>query len=188
MKDKIRTFIATKVHPEQKLLDQLNEFKKQFKNERLNWVPAQNFHLTLRFLGETTHSQVLELDKKLELLSAQFKAFDIQILGTGSFGPKGNPRVIYSNIQFPDEMRILASEIEKVAVSIGFHEELKPFRPHLTLARIKNLNNRTQFLQAMNEMPQIKYQSVRVTEFILYQSILGTEGPVYKPLKTYQLQ
>lgn len=188
MKDKIRTFIAVKIHPEQKLLDQLHEFKRLFKDERINWVPEDNFHLTLRFLGDTTREQLADLHSNLKQLSNQFSSFDFQISGTGTFGSKGNPRVLFVNIQFPEEMGKLAKEIEKVASSVGFHEELKPFRPHLTLGRIKYLENRTRFLQIVNEIPQLDYQTVRVSEFVLYQSILQPGGPIYKPLKTYILR
>ena len=188
MKDKIRTFIAIKIEPEQKLVNQLLEFKKHFKDERINWVQEDNLHLTLRFLGETSREQVLALHTKFEQLSNQIRSFEFKISGTGTFGSKGNPRVIFVNIQFTEEMEKLAKEIEKVVVSVGFHKELKPFRPHLTLGRIKYLNNRLRFLQIMDEIPQVDYQNVRVSEFVLYQSILRQEGPVYKPLKTYLLQ
>lgn len=188
MDERIRTFIAVKIKPEQKLIEQLHELKRLFKDERINWVPENNFHLTLRFLGDTTPEQLVAMHSSLEQLSNQFYAFDFQISGTGTFGSKGNPRVLFVNIQFPEVMRSLVNEIEEAVVSVGFHEELKPFRPHLTLGRIKHLENRTRFLQIVNEIPQLDYQNVRVSEFILYQSILQPSGPIYKTLKTYILR
>lgn len=188
MDEKIRTFIAVKIYPEQRLIDQLRDFKRLFKDERINWVPEDNFHLTLRFLGDTTLEQLAVIHSSLEQLSNQLSAFDFQISGTGTFGSKGNPRVLFVNIQFPEDMRILVKKIEEAVVSAGFCEELKPFRPHLTLGRIKHLENRTRFLQIVNEIPQLDYQIVRVSEFILFQSILQPRGPIYKPLKTYLLR
>jgi len=188
MKDKIRTFIAIKIKPEKKLIDLLLEFRRLFNDERINWVSEDNFHLTLRFLGETTHEQVHALHSSLEQISNQFKKFEFKISGTGTFGPKSNPRVLFVNIHFPEEMEKLVKEIEKAMVLVGFYEELKPFRPHLTLGRIKYLNDRTRFLRILDEISQVDYQTVQVSEFVLYQSILRPEGPVYKPLKTYLLQ
>jgi len=188
MKDKIRTFIAIKIKPGQKLIGQLREFKRLFKNERINWVPEDNFHLTLRFNGDTTREQLEALYLEMDMVANQISTFNFQISGTGYFVRKGNPRVLFVNIVFPEEMKKLAEKIETAVVSVGFQENLKPFRPHLTMGRIKQLENRTRFYQMMEEQPKVEYQSVQVSEFILYQSILRPEGPVYKPIKTYPLR
>ena len=82
----------------------------------------------------------------------------------------------------------LAQKVENVVTSIGFLPELKPFRPHLTLGRIKFLENRNRFMAIIDELPHKEYQQVEVSEFILFQSILRPEGPVYKPLQTFKLQ
>lgn len=187
MENNIRTFVAIKINPEQKLIAQSHEFKQLFKDERINWVPEDNFHLTLRFIGNTNTEQVHILCDILGELAKRINLFEFQISGTGYFGTKGNPRVLFANIKFSEEMKQLVNEIEKTVVSLGFHEELKPFRPHLTLGRIKHLENRSRFIRILDEMPQQHYQSVHVSEFILYQSILRPDGPVYQPIKTFVL-
>lgn len=187
MENNIRIFIAIKINPEQKLKAQFDEFKLLFKDERINWVQEDNFHLTLRFIGNTNAGQVRVLCDKLVELAKQINPFEFQILGAGYFGTKDNPRVLFVNTRVPDEMKQLANDVEKAVVSLGFRGELKPFRPHLTLGRIKHLENRSRFIRVLDEMPQQHYQSVHVSEFILYQGILRPEGPVYQPIKTFVL-
>lgn len=187
MENNIRIFVAIKINPEQKLIAQFHEFKQLFKDEQINWVQEENFHLTLRFLGEIAQHKITGLTIGLQEIASQFHSFEFQISGTGYFGTKGNPRVLFANIGFPNEMKQLANEVEKTVVSRGFYEELKPFRPHLTLGRIKHLENRSRFIRILDEMPQQHYQSVQVSEFVLYQSILRPEGPVYQPIKTFVL-
>lgn len=188
MKDTIRTFIAIKISSEEKLKGQLQSLKTLFKDERINWVDPDNFHLTLRFLGETSREQLNLLHPKLQQLSSQFKQFNFDISGLDTFGNKGNPRVLFVNIQFPEELEKLVKDIENAVVSVGFHSELKPFRPHLTLGRIKHLSNRSLFIKEVNQIPNSNYQSVQVSEIILYQSILRPSGPEYKPIHKYSLQ
>lgn len=188
MKQTIRTFIGIKIQPEQKLIDQITEFKQLFQNELIKWVPAENFHLTLRFLGETSQDQLVVLNEKLEMIASLSKPFSFQLTGAGYFERKGTPRVLFVNLISSEEMSHLAAMVEESVVAAGFQNELKPFRPHLTLGRIKHLGNRTQFISVMDNLPSVEYQQVSVSEFILYQSILNPDGPVYQPLKTYSIQ
>lgn len=188
MKDVIRTFIALKIQPEQRLIDQLNEFKRLFRNERINWVPEDNFHLTLRFIGDTTREQLYSLVDGLEALTPLFSPFEIKVEGADYFSAKGKPRVLFLKVVYPDELQKLVSGVEQLVVETGFHPELKPFRPHLTLGRIKHLGNRNRFIAVLDSLPQYEYQRQMVSEIILYQSILLPDGPVYKPIQKFELK
>ena len=186
MKDVIRTFVALKIQPEQKLIDQLNEFKRLFRNERINWVPENNFHLTLRFIGDTTREQLCKLVDGLNALTPQFSSFEIKVEGTGYFSAKGKPRVLFLKVVYPEELQRLVSGVEQLVIETGFHPELKQFRPHLTLGRIKHLENSNRFFNVLDSLPQHEYQHQMVSEIILYQSTLRPEGPVYKSIQKFE--
>lgn len=188
MQEEIRTFIAIKINPGPELKTQFREFKQLFKSERINWVQEDNFHLTLRFIGNTNRDQLYTLVDRLEKVVAGQASFQFKIKGAGYFKSKGSPRVLFVNIVEEEKLIQLVEKVEAAVVSVGFQKELKPFRPHLTLGRIKYLEDRTLFCQMMDELPQTEYQKVEVREFILYQSILRPEGPVYKPIQTFRLQ
>lgn len=183
MKDTIRTFVSIKIKPEQKLIDQLAELKRLFKDERINWVPKDNFHLTLRFIGDTTREQLYKLIDGLEALMLQFNSFEIKIEGVGYFSSKGKPRVLFVKVACPEVISKLVAGVERTVVETGFHPELKPFRAHLTLGRIKYLGNNNRFIEILDTMPQVEYQRQSVNEIILYQSLLHPDGAVYKPIQ-----
>lgn len=188
MHTEIRTFVALKIHPEVEVLNQLNSFKLAFKNDSIKWTDEANFHLTLRFVGNTTREQLYKLVDGFEVLSEQFKPFQIELKGAGYFQRKGKPQVLFLKIPESEALRNLAAAIEKEVVAAGFYEELKPFRPHLTLGRIKHLESRVRFYSFVDELNETKYQDSLVSEFTLYQSILKPEGPVYKAIKTFKLK
>ncbi len=188
MKKEIRTFVAIKIVPGKEILKQMNRLKKTFWNERINWVDTNNLHLTLRFFGNTTREQLYELVDCFDELSGNINRFDLNIKGTGYFKSKGQPRVLFVKIDESETLIQLAKTIEKCAVAAGFEKEVKPFKAHLTLGRIKYLQNKSKFFSIVNELTEIDYQQVHVSEFILYQSILRPEGPIYKVIKKFELK
>ncbi len=187
MKQEIRTFVAIKIVPGKKITDQLNRFKRTFRNERINWVDNDNFHLTLRFLGNTTREQLYQLVDGLEEVARDLNSFDLDIKGTGYFKSKGQPRVLFVKIRESESLSQLALAVEECATDSGFNKELKPFRPHLTLGRIKYLTDKTTFFSLVDKLAEVDYQSFPVSEFILYQSILRPEGPEYKIIRKFEL-
>jgi len=188
MKKEIRTFVAVKIVPGKEILNQMNRLKKTFWDEQIKWVDTNNFHLTLRFLGNTTREQLYQLVDCFDDLSGSVNSFDLNIKGTGYFKSKGQPRVLFVKINESETLNQLAQAVEKCAVAAGFEEELKPFKAHLTLGRIKFLQNKTKFFSLVDELAETEYQQVHVSEFILYQSILRPEGPIYKVIKKFELK
>lgn len=188
MRNEIRTFVALRILPNELILNQLESFKAVFKDERISWVSDQNFHLTLRFIGDTTREQLYELVDRCEIIAEKFNSFEIEIKGAGYFKSKGKPRVLLLKISDSLDLRKLAKDVEKNVGDTGFHNELKSFRPHLTLGRIKYLDSGTKFCSILDELVELKYQKVKVSEFILYQSVLKPEGRTYNPIKIFKLQ
>ncbi|MDX8340864.1 RNA 2',3'-cyclic phosphodiesterase [Draconibacterium sp. IB214405] len=188
MRDHIRTFIAIKIHPNEKVLDLLQYLKKQFPADKINWVDTENFHLTLRFLGNTTREQLYELVDRLEEVVSRKKKCKLSLKGTGYFKSKNQPRVLFVKIQAEEVLELLVQEIEKEVVSCSFEAEQKAYKPHLTLGRIKHVQNTNRFFSLLDEMPSDIYQEIKVDGIILFQSILKTTGPEYRPIKTFALQ
>ncbi|WP_319591144.1 RNA 2',3'-cyclic phosphodiesterase [uncultured Draconibacterium sp.] len=188
MREHIRTFIAIKIDPNNEVIKLLQYFKKLFKNDRINWVDSENFHLTLRFVGNTTREQLYALVDRLEDLFSDKSKFKITLNGTGYFKSKNQPRVFFIKLNESDELLQLVPEIEAQVVACGFDGEQKAFRPHLTVGRIKSVENRNRFFSIVDEMPTVEYQKIEVKEIILFQSILKQTGPEYRPIKTFQLK
>ena len=114
-------------------------------------------------------------------------SFRLCLMGIGFFKSNRIPRVLFANISHDNSLKQLASAIENHLYEVGFEKEGRPFNPHLTLARIKRLKDKSNFVQAIDKFRDISLQPVHVTEIIFYQSILKPAGPVYIELGKYPL-
>lgn len=187
MKKTIRTFIAIKITAEKKLLASITELKKSLAGEEIRWVDNGNLHLTLRFLGETNQFQIDEISKMLETIFCKFQPFQFELKGLSVFKKKTQPRVLFVSVENDLVLNQLAGEIMEMCKMSGFKADENTFNPHLTLGRIKYIQNKDDFYALVKKYCDTKFQQVIVTEIIFYQSILGSEGPTYKPIKIVNL-
>ena len=183
----MRTFIAIKIVPEKKLKDLVSVFKNALKDEIINWADSGHLHLTLRFVGETEQQQVNEIIRSLEEVAQRFKPFQFNLKDVGFFKSKNQPRVLFFAVENGYTLKQLAAEIEERVVACGFSAEERSFNPHLTIARIKFLQNKTAFYALVNQYIGTEIQTVTVSEIVYYQSILTSAGAIYKPLKISSL-
>lgn len=183
----LRTFIAVKVHPEFQLVNTLSELKKEMSSEPVKWVELNNFHLTLKFLGDTSREQADDVTRELDEICRQFPSFSCQLQGLGYFKSEGTPRVLFANIEGAEMLDKISSELGVRLLESGFKPDTSRLSPHLTLARIKFLRNKKVFYEAVEKYRNISFQSLAVRELIFYQSVLNPSGPVYKPLAVKEL-
>lgn len=188
MKETIRTFIAIKVVPGKNLLEFINQFRKSFIEEKIRWVDINNLHVTLRFLGETNKEQAVEIVNMLEDLPNLFQPFQFTLQNTGYFKRKNQPRVLYLSIENDLVLKQLAEYIKRRIKPIGFEKGEKQFTPHLTIARFKNICDKEFFQSTVDGLGGNTIQQIDVTEIIFYQSILGSKGPSYNPIKVVKLK
>ncbi len=187
MNKTIRTFIAIKVNPEPKMVELFQELKSKLADEAIRWVELNNLHLTLRFLGDTTSVQVQEVSRMLDEISNEFQSFKFNLTGIGYFKNKGQPRVLFVNIENDEALKLEAQQIENRVQQLGFEREDREFQPHLTLARIKYIKQKGKFFSLVNGWDNVEIQQVKIEDIVFYQSILYPEGPVYKPIKIVKL-
>lgn len=143
------------------------------------WTRRQNFHLTLRFLGDTGAVQAEDLVSDLSRL--EMAPTPIRIAGLGLFGDKRRQRQLYADVEPAPELSRLNQKIEQVAQRAGFRPEGRRFHPHVTLARMRNPDRRRldQFLGANADLALPVFQS---SGFTLFRSHLSSEGAIYEPL------
>jgi len=187
MTESIRTFIAIKIQLQSKLNETLDELKNKLKGESIKWVERENLHLTLKFLGETHRNQVDKITQLLEESIGIYPGINLKLSGLGYFKTMGQPRVLFVNIVRNDSLTKLFELIGNKLAEIGFEKEKRRFSPHLTLARIKYLNNKKRFYSVIEEFRNSEFQESLVSKIVFYESILTQNGPIYKPLKIIQL-
>lgn len=188
LNDTYRTFIAVHIQPEKKLSELFDELRNKLADEQIRWVDANNLHLTLRFLGDTTIEQIEKVKQILKEIAEDFSSFEFELKGLGYFQNHGRPRVLFVNIENDSAMKHLSAKIEERIPEAGFECESRPFKAHLTLGRIKNIRNKPAFYSVVKKVETGLIQKVKVSEFIYYESILKPAGPVYKPIEILKLE
>lgn len=149
----------------------------------IRWVPAENLHLTVRFIGHVDEDGVGPLVEKLtEPLS--IAAFQIALGSCGAFPRGGNPRVMWIGLRSGlAELASMHDEFNQRLLPFGFEPEARPFSAHLTLARIKETSRgfgariRTS-LQRVEVRP-VTFSISRATIFVSRPSRAGSR---YEPL------
>src|SRR6516164_9492186 len=99
------------------------------------WVDPGNFHLTLRFIGETGEAVAADIDDALARLRA--RRFPLQLAGTGVFSNGDKPRSLWVGVERSPDLVALRDKIEQALVRVGLEPEPRKFSPHVTLARLR---------------------------------------------------
>ncbi len=151
---------------------------------RVKWVPEEQLHLTLRFIGEVDGGVFTDIRDSLE--DVRMNSFSIKLKGFGHFPPRKNPRVLWAGINPLDSVKILRNRIESVLVKIGLEPERRKFSPHITIARLKDppISKIAGFLA---EHYLFATAAFPVSEFHLYSSILTPKGAIHKVEAIYDL-
>jgi 2'-5' RNA ligase len=111
----------------------------------VRWVPPGNVHLTLRFLGEVSPDRVEEIETLLSAAAARHPAFTLTAQGVGAFPDLRRPRVVWVGIGPPESIGTLDAlhrDLEDGFADLGFGREGRPFRPHLTIGRVRDRRGR----------------------------------------------
>jgi RNA 2',3'-cyclic 3'-phosphodiesterase len=182
-----RLFIGIKIENQPNLTDLSNKLKQQLSNNPINWVDPNNFHLTLKFLGEVESFYINSLILLLKNISSKNKSFILQFNKLGYFGRKLLPSVIWFDFLPSEELKKLQQSVENSLLELGFPCDEKSYSPHLTLARIKKINNPDQFDELIKNSTSLKDKAV-INEFQLIESTLEPSGSVYTIIERFKLQ
>jgi RNA 2',3'-cyclic 3'-phosphodiesterase len=149
---------------------------------KANMTLNYDFHVTLQFLGEASVEQAQVIMKELKKI--KFKKFLISIGKVDVFKNNiGNIRIVYTDLSLPDELRKLQLQVEETMKILGFYPD-KPFKPHITLARIKFANNKN-FEEGIKKIKTQNTVEV-LDKIVLFESILTPQGHEYNELITVQ--
>ena len=182
-----RLFAAIKITPSENFLHLYYQLISSCKYDRINWVKPENIHITLKFFGETGNEQINQIDQKFQFISKNHKPFTLNLQDVGIFGSSYKPKVIWFGIQDNINLQKLATDILDKMEMIGFPKDRQNFVPHLTIGRIKFLDNKNQFSKKITSLKSRYIQDIYISEFYLFESILGSTGPTYNTINKYNL-
>jgi len=182
-----RIFIAIKIDPGKSLLKIHSSLKSVLGGEKIKWVDPANIHLTLSFLGDTEEERIKVAAIMLKQKCSGFGEFGFRLSGAGIFRNYNDPRVIWIGIEKPEKLICLSDIIKTGLVDTGFKTGERPFKPHITLGRIKFINDPDTLRKTLEPYQNTFVQEVQVSEVILYESILEPTGAVYIPVGKFKL-
>ncbi len=183
-----RVFIAIKIEAGGELLKMLSTFKALLASEKIKWVDPANIHLTLAFLGDTEERRIKILGVMLKEKCTGFNDFEFILEGAGVFRNYRDPRVIWTGIRTSDRLTELNNTLADGLKENGFNVEERPFRPHLTIGRIRSVADTGNLENVLEKYRETEFQAVSAKEVILFESILMQTGPLYKPLGKFGLK
>ena len=150
----------------------------------VRWTQSVQWHLTLKFLGEVSAEQAAALAERIDRRLQDRERVSTHWTKVKSFGPRRRARVIVAEVHACDSLRRLAQEMEEEAFALGIPREERPFRPHITLARIKRPCDASAWLDAARLEPA----ELRFDQLVLYRSQLTASGGVYSMLRNFPLR
>jgi len=173
----MRVFVAIEISSNE-IINSISKFQSEIK---INAKPIEshNLHFTLQFLGEISEEVT---EKIIEVLhSVKFSNFTVNLKGVGVFPTSKFPRIIWVGTDKNGGKLLikLAKKIENVLTILGFSVD-KPFKPHITVFRIKNKIG--DISKEMDKFKLIDFGTQEITGFKLKQSILSSKGPTYSDL------
>jgi RNA 2',3'-cyclic 3'-phosphodiesterase len=187
----MRLFVGVEVNDQvRRLADEAVTALRREIPERMGarWVPLDNLHLTVRFIGHVPDDRVAAVLESLEAPLVA-RAFDIEFSGCGRFPPSGAPRVLWIGLQRGLEpLRHLHDTFNARLRPFGYDPEPRPFSAHLTLARFKDARGRDARLvdEALTRLvtrPVVQ----PVERVIVFESRLSPKGPRYLPVRAIPL-
>lgn len=149
------------------------------------WQTPDQLHITLRFIGEVGQPRVADINSALGRI--RVPAFHLQLRGVDIFGEANKPRLLWTGVEPAAPIQHLRDKVEQALVRTGLERETRKFKPHLTLARFgrEKPKRLTAFLTGNNDFATTRFP---VTEFVLFESLLGNTGSTYVPLERYALE
>ncbi len=176
----MRLFVALDLPWEVK--EELSELSFNLPGAR--WVPTDNFHLTLRFIGEASRLQAEEID--LALATMRGRSFAFSLCGLGWFEKNGRVSAIWAGVERNEQLARLQAKVETALHRIGLSPDRRRFTPHVTLARLDApvTPNLARFVQANN---LYRSAAIRADNVTLFSSFLGKDQPTYTPEAEYAL-
>jgi len=153
----------------------------------VKWVKPGNLHITLKFLGDITRSQIAQIANVLDIITERTGPFNLSLGQPGVFPYPKRPRILWVGLHGDTgPLKKFQGAIEKELAENGFEADLRPFVPHITVGRVKgrppSMEKISHFLKTQIEAPVSTIEKIH-----LYQSILTPSGPIYKVLSTHSL-
>lgn len=143
--------------------------------EEARFSPQENFHITLRFIGDMQENDIEDLDE--ELGKIEFPKFEISLSSISFFG-NDTPHSIHALVDLNPQLKSLHDKIDNICNKLGFEKDHKKYIPHVTLAYMKSNAQIAPVLEYQSNHALYKSKTWIADRFFLYSSTIG-KGPSF---------
>jgi len=183
----LRAFIAIELpaHVCDAIQKQTARLRQTLGNDLIRWIPTQNMHLTLKFLGDTATSHLEFLKQLLAREADAHPQFDFQLGGLGAFPTLKRPRLLWIGIHAPADLASLQRSIEAGTSRLGYELEERAFSPHLSIGRVRQNVSPPDLQKIRTALDTIQLGNIgiaRVDSVHLFKSDLQPGGSIYTKL------
>jgi 2'-5' RNA ligase len=147
------------------------------------WIDPENYHLTLRFIGDVDAMVAREVASMLEQVKR--RAFEMQFEGLSSFGGR-KPRAVVAAAAPAQPLLELQAEHERLMQRVGLEPEGRKYIPHVTLARLRNSSSR-QVADYLSDRGSFRSPPFRISRFVLFSARDSVGGGPYVVEASYPL-
>jgi RNA 2',3'-cyclic 3'-phosphodiesterase len=183
----IRAFLA--VDPPEEVFREIIEIQEHLRKAiqgDIRWVRPEGMHLTLKFFGYVYQSDVANISLVVKNNVANMKALLLNVRNLGAFPTAMRPRVLWLGIDGDTDALIsLQAKMDTEFQEYGFKKEERPFRPHLTLARVKEPKGLVGLAEAVKKNEEYAAGSFTVSGLTLFKSDLRPTGAIYTKLSYF---
>jgi 2'-5' RNA ligase len=183
----LRSFIAVEIPAriQDAIAQSIASVKNALPRTLVRWVAQQNVHLTLKFLGDVSSTNLERLAEAVGKEAASHGTFSISVGGLGAFPSTRRARVIWLGLKAPPDLEALRRGVEIVTTQLGYGPEERPFSPHLTIGRVgQNISAvDLQHIRAVLEAAKVgEIGTLHVEAVHIFKSDLRPGGSVYTHL------
>ncbi|MFN8618045.1 MAG: RNA 2',3'-cyclic phosphodiesterase [Dehalococcoidia bacterium] len=188
----VRLFVACEVPDDVKdTIGEVIEGLRQKSGPDVRWIRPEGVHVTLKFLGEVPTKKLPAVKLAIQEAVVGHSPFELEFSTIGTFGGREGLRIMWVGIA-GDVLRLeaLVRAVNAALAVVGFEPERRPFRPHLTLGRVRDevpTRRRAEIEVAVGKqgVPQVSWRTAQVS---LMRSRLSTSGATYEVLATFPLR
>jgi len=183
-----RTFIAIPVEVPQVLTETLSDLKNKFAGERIRWIDPGQMHITLRFMGDLPEEAVGAISARFQSAYSVFTPAVFGLRGLGTFSHRSALKVLWAGIGEDAVFYDLHAATLRLLDGIVPADDDGGFRPHLTIARMKQLREPASFSNEVAHFSTTDFGMCTLNRVVFYRSVLRPSGAIYEDLSVAELE
>jgi RNA 2',3'-cyclic 3'-phosphodiesterase len=151
--------------------------------DEVRWIPAENLHLTVQFLGAVPEERVADVTAAVRAVAAGARPLALEVKGAGGFPNARRPRVLWLGLHGDVALaQALVAELGRRLAPLGFPPEARPWSAHLTIGRARDPRGAPGLAGALASQAEGEGVPWRAGELVLVESHLSPKGPRYEAI------